>query len=81
MTYEISRRSLLRGGFGVAAAGLLTGLPSTALAAPKPSGGGTLTDAQIYGVPTINPLVERRADPFITRPVDGMYYFTGSVPE
>jgi GH43 family beta-xylosidase len=30
---------------------------------------------------TRNPLVEQRADPFITRPVDGMYYMTGSVPE
>jgi GH43 family beta-xylosidase len=27
------------------------------------------------------PLISRRADPFITKPVAGMYYFTGSVPE
>ncbi|MGA5299447.1 family 43 glycosylhydrolase [Nucisporomicrobium flavum] len=27
------------------------------------------------------PLITQRADPFITRPVTGMYYFTGSVPE
>jgi GH43 family beta-xylosidase len=39
------------------------------------------TDAEIYGVTTVNPLIEQRADPFITRPVGGMYYFTGSVPE
>jgi GH43 family beta-xylosidase len=39
------------------------------------------TDAEIYGVPTVNPLVERRADPFITHRTAGMYYFTGSVPE
>jgi GH43 family beta-xylosidase len=32
-------------------------------------------------VPTRNPLVEQRADPFITPPTDGMYYLTGSVPE
>ncbi|GAA2558752.1 family 43 glycosylhydrolase [Winogradskya consettensis] len=27
------------------------------------------------------PLISQRADPFITRPVAGQYYFTGSVPE
>ena len=32
-------------------------------------------------LPTRNPLVEQRADPFITPPTDGMYYLTGSVPE
>ena len=40
-----------------------------------------MTDEQIYGVPTTDPLVEQRADPFITLPVAGQYYFTGSVPE
>lgn len=39
------------------------------------------TDAEIYGVTTVNPLVTQRADPFITPRVNGMYYFTGSVPE
>jgi len=39
------------------------------------------TDAEIYGVTTVNPLVQQRADPFITHRVNGMYYFTGSVPE
>lgn len=81
MTHELSRRALLGGGLSVAAAGVLTGFPSPAFGGPKPPGGGVLTDAQIYGVPTINPLVERRADPFITMPVAGLYYFTGSVPE
>ncbi len=83
-TYSaITRRGLLRGGFGVAAVGLLTGLPTPTSAAPRPPAPADpgRTDAEIYGVPTINPLVERRADPFITRPVDGIYYFTGSVPE
>jgi GH43 family beta-xylosidase len=32
-------------------------------------------------LPTASPLVEQRADPFITPPTDGMYYLTGSVPE
>ena len=72
MTYAISRRALLHGSLGVAGSGLFGAAPSRA---------GTRTDAEIYGVPTTNPLVEQRADPFISRPVDGMYYFTGSVPE
>lgn len=45
------------------------------------TGGAAPSDADIYGVPTESPLIERRADPFITSRVDGMYYFTGSVPE
>jgi GH43 family beta-xylosidase len=69
---DLSRRTLLRGGLGVAAAGALTGFPDRK---PTPS------DAQIYGVPTVNPLIEQRADPFITQRVRGWYYFTGSVPE
>ena len=77
MTFEISRRALLRGGVGVAASSVLMGHAAPALAAPD----GPKSDAEIYGVPTLNPLVEQRADPFITRPVDGMYYLTGSVPE
>ncbi|WP_233513649.1 family 43 glycosylhydrolase [Micromonospora craterilacus] len=74
----MSRRTLLRGGLGVAATGMVAGLSSAAFADPKAP---ARTDAEVYGVPTVDPLVERRADPFITHPVDGMYYFTGSVPE
>jgi GH43 family beta-xylosidase len=71
MPYDISRRTLLRGSLGVAGVG--------ALASPVVS--RARTDAEIYGVTTVNPLIEQRADPFITRPVRGRYYFTGSVPE
>ncbi|MBN1172583.1 MAG: family 43 glycosylhydrolase [Micromonosporaceae bacterium] len=108
MTYDLSRRALLRGGMGLATAGALAGLTSAAQATEGSSGGQAAaaarndaeapasdaaaaggraagaagrTDAEIYGVPTLNPLIEQRADPFITRPVAGMYYFTGSVPE
>jgi GH43 family beta-xylosidase len=102
MTHDISRRSLLLGGLGIAAAGGLVG-PSAAVPTAGRSGGPAApgaaevegapaasarggsgvvrTDAEIYGVPTINPLIEQRADPFITHRVAGMYYFTGSVPE
>ncbi len=64
---NLSRRTLLLG----AGAGALTGFPDRKRA----------SDAQIYGVPTINPLIEQRADPFITQRIRGWYYFTGSVPE
>lgn len=73
MNPHISRRLVLQGGLGVAAAGALTG-PSAADALLR-------TDAEIYGVTTVNPLVTQRADPFITPRTNGMYYFTGSVPE
>jgi GH43 family beta-xylosidase len=69
----IDRRALLRAG-GVAAAA--TALP-IATAAPAAAERGSRAAA----LTTRNPLVEQRADPFITRPVDGMYYLTGSVPE
>ncbi|MET8151455.1 glycoside hydrolase family 43 protein [Actinoplanes sp. NPDC049668] len=72
MSNDISRRTLLRGGLGVAGVGALT--------APALDR-GTRTDAQIYGVPTADPLIEQRADPFITPRTGGRYYFTGSVPE
>jgi GH43 family beta-xylosidase len=72
MTYDISRRTLLRGGLGVAGVG--------ALASPAMDRKAR-TDAQIYGVPTTDPLIEQRADPFITPRIRGRYYFTGSVPE
>lgn len=81
MSHAFSRRTLLGGGlggFGLAATGLvLPSLARPALAAPSTP----LTDAQIYGAPTVSPLVWQRADPFVTLPVDGTYYFTGSVPE
>lgn len=78
MTHSFDRRTLLRGGFALAASGLV--LPAAASggwAAPSQ----TPTDAQVYGAPTVSPLVWQRADPFVTLPVDGRYYFTGSVPE
>jgi GH43 family beta-xylosidase len=106
----MSRRTLLRGGLGMTAAGMLLG--STASAHPTASRGGAAAtgaggtggagaagdtaglaagaqaaghaprpDAEIYGVTTTNPLIQQRADPFITRRTAGMYYFTGSVPE
>jgi GH43 family beta-xylosidase len=67
----IDRRTLFKAG-GVAAAvtALPAAAPGVAAAAPARS-----------ALTTRNPLVEQRADPFITRPVDGMYYLTGSVPE
>ena len=69
MTYDISRRAVLRGGLGLAAAGAAgAALPGRAHAA-------------IAEVPTVDPLIEQRADPFITHPFRGTYYFTGSVPE
>ncbi|MGK5739313.1 family 43 glycosylhydrolase [Micromonospora sp. URMC 103] len=78
MGTHLSRRTLLRGGLGVAATGLV--LPTAARnagAAPA----RTPTDAEIYGAPTANPLVWQRADPFVTHRIDGLYYFTASVPE
>jgi len=64
MTYGINRRTLMRGGLGVAGLGALgLSAPASAAAAANP------------------PLIAQRADPFITRPTAGMYYFTGSVPE
>ncbi|RJK97784.1 family 43 glycosylhydrolase [Vallicoccus soli] len=83
MSIDISRRALLRAGLGagaalplgLAGAGAAGAAPATAAAGAPPS------DAEVYGVTTVNPLVVQRADPFVTRPVGGMYYFTGSVPE
>ncbi|MGY0538969.1 family 43 glycosylhydrolase [Nocardioides sp. YJ-D4] len=74
----LSRRHLLQAGVGLGAAAALAGHVAPAAAAPSTP---MPSDAEIWGVPTLNPLVERRADPFVTRPVDGMYYLTGSVPE
>ena len=80
MTYALSRRTLLRGSLGVTAAGTVGALAASgAEGAPQPP--ASPSDATIYGVPTVDPLISRRADPWITRPVAGTYYFTGSVPE
>ncbi|MEV4131767.1 family 43 glycosylhydrolase [Dactylosporangium sp. NPDC049742] len=68
MSFQIRRRTLMLG--GLAATGAVAGLASSAHA-----------ERELPLVPTRNPLIERRADPFITHPVRGMYYFTGSVPE
>jgi GH43 family beta-xylosidase len=70
MSTWISRRTLLRGSLGLATAGAITGLGSSAGAEPDAT-----------PITTMNPLIEQRADPFITHRVRGMYYFTGSVPE
>jgi len=70
---QLSRRTLLRGGFGVAAIG--------GIATLAPPAFGALSADQVNGVIAPNPLIKQRADPFITHPVAGMYYFTGSVPE
>ena len=109
MNFDLSRRALLRGGLGVAAAGAVAGLagadqpirqtPAGLAGADQPAGpapiapaalddtaggtptGGGRTDAEIYGVPTVTPLIAQRADPCITPRIAGRYYFTGSVPE
>ncbi|MGI5507361.1 family 43 glycosylhydrolase [Lentzea sp. CA-135723] len=65
----ITRRTLLASG-GVLAAGTALTSAAPVVAAESP-----------VELPTRNPLVEQRADPFITPPTDGMYYLTGSVPE
>src|ERR1041384_4677108 len=66
----IDRRNLLLAGSGLVAAASVTSASDAQAAEPVP--------AQLT---TRNPLIEQRADPFITRPVNGMYYMTGSVPE
>ncbi|AEV86406.1 alpha-arabinofuranosidase [Actinoplanes sp. SE50] len=71
----MNRRTLLLGG---AAGALTTVLPAGAEGAPHAD--PVLNDAEIYGVPTAQPLISQRADPFISRRYDGKYYFTGSVP-
>jgi GH43 family beta-xylosidase len=77
MSTAFSRRTLLRGTLGVAAGAGIAGLS----AAGSAEAAGPRTDAQIYGVPTVQPLISQRADPFITPRTRGTYYFTGSVPE
>ncbi|MDQ2584132.1 family 43 glycosylhydrolase [Saccharothrix yanglingensis] len=73
---SLDRRSLFRAGGALAVAGTL---PASAAAASARQ--QERVPAQAADLPTRNPLVEQRADPFITTPVDGMYYLTGSVPE
>ena len=71
----MKRRTLIGTAAGAGLVGLGAASSSPASAAePR-------TDAEIYGVPTVQPLVTQRADPFITPRTAGMYYFTGSVPE
>ncbi len=69
----IDRRTLFRAS-GIAAA--MTTLPVAATSAQEDERAD-----RSPALTTRNPLVEQRADPFITRPVNGMYYLTGSVPE
>ncbi|GAA4957291.1 glycoside hydrolase family 43 protein [Actinoplanes utahensis] len=72
----MNRRTVLTGGaVGALAVVLPAGADGAPQAKPLP------TDAEIYGVPTVDPLISQRADPWITKPVNGTYYFTGSVPE
>lgn len=84
----LSRRDLLRGSLGLAVVGGLGAAaltPGSAAAAPVrpfvPAPDFASVDADVYGVTTRNPLVEQRADPFITPRISKRYYFTGSVPE
>ncbi|KOV82929.1 alpha-arabinofuranosidase [Nocardia sp. NRRL S-836] len=62
---------MLRTGGVLAATGALASAAPGAAVAAAPEG----------DLPTRSPLVEQRADPFVTPPTDGMYYLTGSVPE
>lgn len=72
------RRLLLGAGAGVGAGLVVPALPvTTSAAAPA----AAPTDAEVWGVPTTDPLVEQRADPFVTPRTAGQYYLTGSVPE
>ncbi|WP_433790589.1 family 43 glycosylhydrolase [Actinoplanes sp. CA-252034] len=71
----MNRRTVLAGG---AVGAMAVVLPVGAEGAPVVK---ARTDAEIYGVPTVDPLISQRADPWITKPVNGQYYFTGSVPE
>ncbi len=54
---------------GVAGGGGLTAAGAASARSPHP--------AAAY----VNPLIQQRADPHITRHTDGRYYFTGTVPE
>ena len=78
---SLDRRTLFRASGVVAAASVIpmtTGSTAPATTRGKHAADGPRKAAVLT---TRNPLVEQRADPFITRPVNGMYYLTGSVPE
>lgn len=68
----IDRRDLLLAGGGLVAASAASVTTASTVEASEP------VPARLT---TRNPLIEQRADPLITRPVNGMYYMTGSVPE
>jgi len=78
---SLDRRTLLRAGGIVAATSVIP--MTTGSTAPATTRGKHAADRPrpSAAITTRNPLVEQRADPFVTRPVDGMYYMTGSVPE
>jgi GH43 family beta-xylosidase len=81
---SLDRRTLFRAGGVAAAASVITMTTGTDAAATPPTRGKHAAGGPRPSSPpltTRNPLVEQRADPFITRPVNGMYYLTGSVPE
>ncbi|ACU35806.1 family 43 glycosylhydrolase [Actinosynnema mirum] len=89
----LDRRSLLRAGGALAAASTLPALGATTASAQEPARTAAAQGVSAQAVPgqaaidvtpalpTRSPLVEQRADPFVTPPTDGMYYLTGSVPE
>jgi len=68
-----SRRLVLKGAL---AAGALTAVPGTGVAAAEAA-----TDGAGPGGRYVNPLVRNRADPHIHRHRDGHYYFTATAPE
>jgi len=72
---HLSRRLLLGSGTAAAAAAAFAGTGAgSLLLAP----GAAAAPAQD---PVINPVVPKRADPWLMKHTDGKYYFTGSVPE
>ncbi|WP_120521243.1 family 43 glycosylhydrolase [Arthrobacter celericrescens] len=76
MNRHLSRRLLLGSGSAAAAAAAFAGAGAgSLLLAP----GAAAAPAQ--EPPVINPVVPKRADPWLMKHTDGKYYFTGSVPE
>ncbi|MDR7304135.1 family 43 glycosylhydrolase [Haloactinomyces albus] len=80
MNDSLDRRSLLRRG-GLVAAGAATAAPLASTVATPAAATGKPSSSHVTELTTRNPLIEQRADPCITPPVNGMYYMTGSVPE
>ncbi|MFE3824515.1 family 43 glycosylhydrolase [Streptomyces sp. NPDC059092] len=83
------RRLLLKGALGAGALAAVPGLAHAAApgaprtpapGAPHAAGPGEGRTAAA-GPAYRNPLVERRADPYIHRHTDGRYYFTATAPE